>query len=62
MECPRCGGAVAEYALDGRETVGCPACGWLGVEVEHRAERATAESWAEAYRRFRKRAGDADRA
>jgi uncharacterized Zn finger protein (UPF0148 family) len=58
MNCPRCGSPVTEYALDGQTAVGCTACGWLGVEVEHRAEQAAEESWREAYRRFRNREGD----
>jgi transcription elongation factor Elf1 len=48
MECPRCGSELERYALDGRETVSCSNCGYVGVPVEHRGERARVETWAEA--------------
>lgn len=53
MECPRCGGEVAEYALDGREAIVCESCGYVGVPADHRGEPADEESWSEAIGRFR---------
>jgi transcription elongation factor Elf1 len=48
MECPRCGNGLDRYTLDGRETVSCANCGYVGVPVEHRGEHARVETWAEA--------------
>jgi transcription elongation factor Elf1 len=48
MKCPRCGNELERYTLDGRETVSCANCGYIGVPVEHRGEHARVETWAEA--------------
>lgn len=53
MECPRCRDAVVSYELRGREAVVCESCGYVGVSVQHHAERRAGESWEEALRRFR---------
>lgn len=52
MECPRCGGRLETYALDGEEAVGCDSCGYVGVEVEHEREPLNFESWDDALERF----------
>lgn len=38
--CPRCGGALSRYELDGRTSVRCEACGYVGVPIDHGGERA----------------------
>lgn len=55
MPCPRCGESLTDYEFRGLEAVGCEACGYLGVPVEHRGEFREVESWEEALRRFRDR-------
>jgi hypothetical protein len=52
MECPRCESELDRYTLGGREAVGCEACGYVGVPVEHRGERLTLESWEDAIDRY----------
>ena len=52
MECPRCGGQLETYSLDGEKAVGCGSCGYVGVDVEHYREPDDAESWDEALERF----------
>lgn len=52
MACPRCGGPLTEYELDGLEAVSCDSCGYLGVPVEHSGELKQVESWEEALKRF----------
>ncbi|MFB6118408.1 hypothetical protein [Halosegnis sp.] len=52
MDCPRCGTPLVAYALDGRQALGCEACGYAGIEVDHHVERREGETWAEALRRF----------
>ncbi|MFC5279128.1 zf-TFIIB domain-containing protein [Halorubrum rubrum] len=51
-ECPRCGSALTTFTLDGAEAVGCDACGYAGVEVDHSGEPRLVESWEEALERF----------
>jgi ribosomal protein L37E len=61
--CPRCGEQLVTYAFDGRRTRACEACGYAGVDVDHRSTPATEhESWEEARRRFRSRRRTAQRA
>lgn len=56
MDCPRCDGPLATFALDGAEAVRCEACGYVGVEADHRpVKRRADETWAEAIARFRRR-------
>lgn len=56
MDCPRCDGPLATFTLDGAEAVRCEACGYVGVEADHRpVERRADETWAEAIARFRRR-------
>jgi hypothetical protein len=52
MECPRCGGALTRYRLGERETVGCRACEYVGVSVDHTAKHGRPESWDDAIDRF----------
>jgi len=54
MKCPRCGGRLTRYRLDERETVGCQACEYVGVSVDHTAEHGRPESWDDAIDRFQK--------
>ncbi len=51
-ECPRCGSALTTFTLGGAEAVGCDACGYAGVEVDHSGEPRIVESWEEALERF----------
>jgi hypothetical protein len=51
-DCPRCGSSLSHYALADGEAYGCDACGWVGVDVEHRSKPATLESWHDAISRF----------
>ncbi|WP_142985517.1 TFIIB-type zinc ribbon-containing protein [Halorubrum cibi] len=51
-ECPRCGSALTTFTLGGAEAVGCDACGYAGVEVDHSGEPRLVESWEEALERF----------
>ena len=52
MQCPRCGSGLDTYTLDGRETVSCERCGYMGVPVDHRGEPQLVESWEEAVSRY----------
>ena len=52
MECPRCGGTVTRYRLGEREAIGCRECAYVGVSVDHTAERGPPESWDDAIDRF----------
>lgn len=52
MDCPRCGSSLVAYALRDRRTLGCDACGYVGIEVDHHVEREAGETWAEALERF----------
>ncbi|MDS0281465.1 hypothetical protein [Haloarcula onubensis] len=52
MECPRCGGRLTRYRLGEREAIGCQECAYVGVSVDHTAERGPAESWDDAIDRF----------
>lgn len=58
MPCPRCGGDLIEYRLDGREARGCDTCGYVGIPVDHHGSPTPSETWAESLRRFRQRHGD----
>ncbi|OYR57074.1 TFIIB-type zinc ribbon-containing protein [Halorubrum halodurans] len=51
-ECPRCGSELTTFTLGGAEAVGCDACGYAGVEVDHSGEPRLVESWEEALERF----------
>lgn len=57
MPCPRCGGDLVEYRLDGREAFRCEACGYVGVPTDHHGSPTPSETWAESLRRFRRRHG-----
>jgi len=52
MTCPQCGGALATYALGGREASVCEDCGYVGIAAEHRGDPRSIESWDDALRRF----------
>lgn len=52
MDCPRCGTGLVVYRLGDRRALGCDACGYIGVKVDHHVERREDESWAEALERF----------
>jgi len=52
MECPRCGGRLTRYRLGDREAIGCGSCAYVGVSVDHTAERGPPESWDDAIDRF----------
>jgi len=51
-DCPRCDSSLSHYALSEGEAYGCDACGWVGVDVEHRSTPAKLESWHDAISRF----------
>ena len=51
MDCPRCGNPLERYTLGDREAVTCGACGYAGISVDHRDERRTVETWAQALSR-----------
>lgn len=54
MACPRCGGGLTTLTLEGVESVFCEACEYVGVSTDfHTPPRAAAESWEEAFDRFR---------
>lgn len=54
--CPRCEEPLVTYTFAGRRTSGCEACGYAGVEIDHRpTPTPDPEPWAEARRRFRSR-------
>jgi DNA-directed RNA polymerase subunit M/transcription elongation factor TFIIS len=54
MDCPECGGRLADYRLGDRAAVGCEDCGYVGIEAEHRGTPVERESWDEAVERFRR--------
>ncbi len=54
MHCPRCGGNLTEYRLDGKEALECRSCGYVGVPTDHHGTPTPAETWAESLRRFRR--------
>lgn len=62
MPCPRCGGELTEFRLDGREARRCDSCGYVGVPADHHGTPTPAETWAESLRRFRRRHGSDDAA
>lgn len=31
--CPRCGGSLSVYSIGGDESIGCDACGYVGIEL-----------------------------
>lgn len=55
MDCPRCGGDLVSYELEGEEAVVCEGCGYVGVPADHRPEGEEPETWTRALRRFRER-------
>ena len=57
MRCERCGEPVERYELDGAAAISCPACGYIGVPVDHKAEPQPHESWQDAFERFYDRFG-----
>jgi len=57
MPCPRCGGDLVEYRLDGRTAFKCEGCGYVDVPTDHHGSPTPAETWAESLRRFRRRHG-----
>ncbi|MFC7177576.1 hypothetical protein [Halosegnis marinus] len=52
MDCPRCGAPLVAYSFREKRALGCEDCGYVGVEVDHHAERRPEESWADALERF----------
>jgi hypothetical protein len=54
MDCPECGGRLADYRLGDRAAVGCEDCGYVGIDAEHRGTPVERESWTEAIERFRR--------
>lgn len=54
MECPRCGGNLETFAVEGAEAtaVVCESCGFSGVPASHRHEGGEPESWDRAIERF----------
>ena len=58
--CPRCGGDLETFVLEGKRAVVCEDCGYADVPADHSpAERVVEESWASILRRYR-RGGDTD--
>jgi hypothetical protein len=55
MDCPECGGRLADYRLGDRDAVACEDCGYVGIDAEHRGRPAERESWDEALERFHRR-------
>lgn len=51
MACPRCGSVLERYTLGDRSSITCPACGYVGVPVDHHGEPQFAESWPDAISR-----------
>jgi hypothetical protein len=60
-DCPRCGSTLSHYAHGDGEAYGCDACGWVGVDVEHRSEPVRLESWTDAITRFEAKFGSKSR-
>jgi hypothetical protein len=54
MNCPRCDGTLATFAVEatGKSAVVCESCGFAGVAASHEAEGNEVESWDRAIRRF----------
>lgn len=53
-ECPRCGEALATFALADARAVICEACEYADVPANHRSStRGAEESWESALERFR---------
>jgi len=54
MDCPRCGGPLATFAVEAtdRSAVVCESCGFVGVAASHEPEENTVESWDQAIERF----------
>lgn len=54
MRCPRCGGPLVTFAVEGVDepAVVCESCGFADVSASHRAELADNESWERAIERF----------
>lgn len=59
-DCPRCGSTLSHYAHGDGEAYGCDACGWVGVDVEHRSEPVHLESWTDAITRFESKFSSSD--
>jgi DNA-directed RNA polymerase subunit M/transcription elongation factor TFIIS len=58
MDCPECGGRLADYRLGDRDAVACEDCGYVDIDAEHRGRSAERESWDDAIARFRRRHGE----
>lgn len=54
MDCPRCGGVLATFAVEatGESAVVCDSCGFVGVAASHEQEESDVESWDQAIERF----------
>lgn len=54
MDCPRCGGSLATFAVEatGKSAVVCESCGFAGVAASHEPEESDVESWERAIERF----------
>lgn len=53
MPCPRCGGDLVTFAIEGASAtaVVCETCGYADTPASHRPEGADPESWEEAIAR-----------
>lgn len=47
MDCPRCGGPLEEFALEGHQARNCRDCGWVGTEASlaEETDGEPSESW-----------------
>lgn len=52
MDCPRCGGHVTVFELEGAVSQVCEDCSYVGVVADHRPEGADIESWDDALSRL----------
>ena len=52
MDCPRCNGTVTHFQLDGRESLLCERCGYVGIIATHESTKQPTESWDDVLRRY----------
>jgi|GEM_PF-2211853 len=52
MECPRCNGTVTQFQLDGRQSLLCEQCGYVGIIATHESTRQPTESWDDVLQRY----------
>lgn len=57
LQCPRCGGTLITYTLEGKEAVVCEECEFVNVPTRHATHsgdgEAETESWDEVLERYR---------